>query len=167
MRAIHVLFYKPSSDDHWLNSVVSAISPPYSHCDIQFDDDTASSIYQNETVYMYKKTFSRLNYERISLSVSDQEYAKIFKFCETNCKKQTKFDLYGMIGSFVPFYMFQPAEKTFCSRYIVEALQASGRSEFLEVNSIKSSPSTLHRFLSSINKSFIHIPEKRFTKCIV
>ena len=166
MRAVHILFYRPSKDDHWLNNLVSSISPPYSHCDIQFENDIASSIYQNECVYMCKKTFSRLNYERISLTVTDQEYHNMLEFCEKKCSNQTGFDVYGMIGCFIPFYNFTPSNKTFCSRYVVEALQ-SGRSEYDTLTSHKTSPSVLYKFLVAKNKSFIHIPEKRITKCTV
>lgn len=167
MKAIHVLFYKPDGTDHWINKLVSSFSPPYSHCDLQFDDETATSIYQNESVYMYKKTFSRINYDRISLTVTDYEYKKIFDFCTQQCKNNTEFDMMGMIGTFIPLYMFKPKNKTFCSRYIIEALQSSGKEDFLSLDSVKNTPSNLHTFLSAKNKSFIHIPNKRFTKCIV
>ena len=157
------MFYKPNSGDHWLNTLVTKISPPYSHCDIQFEHDIASSIYQNESVYMCQKTFARLNYDRVSLTFNDTEYENIFSFCETHCKQGTSFDLMGMIGSYVPFYHFKPENKTFCSRFVVEALQASGRSEFSALNSVKTSPSSLFHFLSQKNKTFIHISPKRMT----
>ena len=70
MRAVHVLFYRPQPDDLWLNHVVTFVSPPYSHCDIQFENEVTSSIYQHETVYMEKKSLSRLNFERISVKVT-------------------------------------------------------------------------------------------------
>jgi hypothetical protein len=161
MRAVHVLFYKPQPDDLWLNHVVTFVSPPYSHCDIQFENEMASSIYQNETVYMEKKSFSRLNYERISLTFTDQEYSKIYMFCDESHRSQVKFDPVGMIGSFIPLYSFRPSKKTFCSRYVTEALQASGRPEYKELKSARISPSGLHAFLASAQKSFLHIPSKR------
>jgi hypothetical protein len=161
MRAIHVLFYVPQSDDHWLNHVVTKISPPYSHCDIQFENEVASSIYQNETVYMHQKSFSRLNYHRISLSVNEEEYQKIYSFCENACKNFVAFDPIGMVGTFIPFYNFRPPDKTFCSRYVCEALQASGRGEFKNMAPARTSPSQLHTELHKLKKSFFHIPNKR------
>lgn len=161
MRGVHVLFYKPNPDDHWLNSLVTRISPPYSHCDIQFENDIAASIYQNESVYMCQKTFARLNYERVSLTFDEKEYMNIFKFCESHCMRGTSFDLMGMIGSYLPLYNYKPSDKTFCSRFVVEALQSSGREVFMELNSAKTSPSSLFKFLSQENKSFLHIPAKR------
>ena len=161
MRGVHVLFYKPSPEDHWLNTLVTKVSPPFSHCDIQFENDIASSIYQNENVYMCQKSFARMNYERISLTFSDDEYNKIFDFCESHCKRGTSFDLMGMIGSYIPLYNFKPRDKTFCSRFVVEALQASGKEVFYEMNAIKTSPSSLFKFLNQEKKTFLHISSKR------
>jgi hypothetical protein len=164
MRAVHVLFYQPQSDDHWLNHVVTRLSPPYSHCDIQFDDEVASSIYQNETVYMHKKSFSRLNYHRISLTFTEEEYWKIYSFCEHSCKLLVKFDPMGMVGSYIPFYYFQPKDRTFCSRYVTEALQASGRPAFMSLSPARITPSQLHSILQQTHASFLHIPDKRMAK---
>jgi len=164
MRAVHVLFYLPQPDDHWLNHLVTRISPPYSHCDIQFDDEVASSIYQNETVYMQKKSFSRLNYHRVSLSVADDEYKRIYDFCEKSCQNMVQFDPMGMVGTFIPFYNFRPPGKTFCSRYVCEALQASGREEFMKLAPARTSPSQLHHTLQESKKGFIHVSNKRMMK---
>ena len=167
MRAVHVLFYRPQPDDLWLNHVVTFVSPPYSHCDIQFENEVASSIYQNETVYLEKKSFSRLNYERVSMTFTDAEYAKIYSFCEDAHRAQVKFDPVGMVGSFLPLYAFRPSAKTFCSRYVAEALQASGKEEYNGINPARTSPSALHAFLSSAQKSFLHIPSKRLMKVAI
>jgi hypothetical protein len=161
MRALHVLFYKPEKGDHWLNHLVTFISPPYSHCDLQFENDIATSIYQNESVYIEKKNFTRCNYKRVSLSISDEEYNKILKFCENHHKNKTKFDIHGMLGCFLPFYNFKPKEKTFCSRYIVEALQESNIHELKLLNAPKISPSMLFFCLETLNKSFIHVSNSR------
>ena len=161
MRAVHVLFYRPQLDDHWLNHLVTTFNPPFSHCDIQFDDEVASSIYQNETVYMCKKSFSRLNYERISFIVSELEFNAIYDFCERSCKDMVRFDPMGMVGTFIPFYYLRPAQRTFCSRYVCEALQASGRAEFEHLSPARTTPSHLYSVLSGQNKSFIHVGQKR------
>ena len=167
MRAVHVLFYRPNKDDRWLNHVVTTFSPPFSHCDLQFDDNLATSIYQNEPVYMETKSFSRLNYERHSICVSDDEYRKIRKFCENKHKEKIFFDPVGMVMSFFPLlYWRAPSNKTFCSRYITEALQASERNEFKALNSIHTTPSSLYNFLSVQNKSFLHISDSRLHKVI-
>ena len=166
MRAVHLLFYKPQSDDHWVNHVVSAFSPPYSHCDIQFDDGIASSIYQNETVYLQKKSFSRLNYKRVSLTFTDDESARIREFCEKAHGSRVGFDLTGMICSYLPWGSRKPPDKTFCSRYIAEALKHSGRSEYRSLESSRATPSGLHNMLSSSHKSFIDVSEARMKRIV-
>ncbi len=161
MRAIHILFYKPQSSDHWLNHLVTFFTPPFSHCDMQFEDEYASSIYQNESVYFEKKNFTRNNYVRVSLSFSDEEYSKIYEFCQKAHKSQVWFDPVGMIGSFLPFYFFTPTKKTFCSRYVIEALQQSERSDFCNLCSAKMNPSKLYFHLNEMNKSFLHVSRTR------
>jgi hypothetical protein len=161
MRALHVVFYQPESSDHWLNHVVTFINPPFSHCDLQFDNDVASSIYQNETVYLEKKNFTRANYKRLSITLTEEQYSNVFKFCENHHKNRTEFDIHGMFGCFVPFYNFKPKNKTFCSRYVVEALQKSDIIQFKNLNSSKVSPSMLYECIESLNKSFIHLSNSR------
>ena len=165
MRAVHVLFYQPNSDDFWLNHLVAMFSPPYSHCDIQFEDGVASSIYQNETVYMQTKQFSRLNYKRVSLTFSDDEYNRILQFCRKAHQARVAFDLPGMLCAYFPWGSRKPADKTFCSRYICEALKCSGRSEFAPLEPSCVTPSSLHSHLVTNNKSFLHVSESRM-KCI-
>ena len=161
MRAVHVLFYQPQSDDYWLNHVVTMFSPPYSHCDVQFEDGVASSIYQTETVYMHAKQFSRLNYKRVSLTFTDAEYARIRKFCSTAHETKVGFDLPGMLCAYLPWGSRKPTDRTFCSRYICEALQHSGRPEFGPLESSVVTPSSLHSLLVTNNKSFLHVSESR------
>lgn len=166
MRAVHVLFYKPQADDFWLNHVVVAFSPPYSHCDIQFDDGIASSVYQNEAVYMEAKKFSRLNYERVSLTFTDDEYARIFKFCETSYRTRVGFDLTGMLCAYLPWRSRMPTDKTFCSRYICEALNESHRDEFVKLDPSSVTPSSLHTKLAENNRRFIDVSAGRMRQLL-
>ena len=164
MRAIHVLFYKPSAGDHWINHLVTSLSPPFSHCDLQFDDGTATSVYQWEAVYMEKKNFTRLNYERISITLDDHEYQQVWEFCQAAFKAQVRFDMIGMALSRIPIGLRKPSDRTYCSRYVIEALQKSGRAEFNKLNPLTTSPSTLHTALDATGKGFIHISEARMKR---
>jgi len=166
MRAVHVLFYEPQSDDYWLNHVVTMFSPPYSHCDIQFEDGVASSIYQNETVYMYPKQFSRLNYKRVSLTFTDSEYERILQFCRAAHGSKIGFDLPGMLCAYLPWGSRRPQDRTFCSRYVCEALQCSARTEFGHLEPSRVTPSTLHALLVGTNKSFLHVSESRMKNIV-
>jgi hypothetical protein len=164
MRAIHVLFYSPQPDDHWLNHLVTYFSPPYSHCDLQFEDGTATSIYQHEAVYLEPKSFSRLNYHRVSLSVTDAEYGRIQQFCQHAHREGVGFDYAGMVMAYLPYSPRQPADKTFCSRFIVEALQQSGRPEFAHAHPPSVTPSSLHELLANTNKGFLHVSDARLQR---
>ena len=161
MRAVHVLFYAPVADDVLLNHIVTAFDPPYSHCDIQFEDGFASSVYQFEDVYWEKKNFSRLNYARISLALEEAEYARVRSFCVQSHNEHHAFDLWGMLLSKMPIAIRRPSRRTFCSRYVLEALQQSGRPEFAAHDPVLASPSSLHALLSGTGKSFLHVSEKR------
>ena len=164
MRAIHVLFYKPEAEDHWINHLVTAVSPPYSHCDMQFDDGTATSIYQNESVYMQKKNFSRTNYARISFTLNDAEYNRVKKFCDKAHTDKIKFDMLGMLCSSLPIGIRHPPDKTFCTRYILEALHQSGRLDLQLIDPLTTPPSTLYNSLRELGNGFIHVPEVRMQR---
>lgn len=161
MRAVHIHFYRPGSDDHWINHAVTRVSPPYSHCDLQFDTGVATSIYQNETVYMQSKTFSRLNYDCISLTLNEPEYARVYNFCQDAHRRKVGFDLLGMLCSTLPVGLRRPQHVTFCSRYVVEALQQSGDKSFAALDPLLTTPSSLHSAIDNLHSSFLHIPAKR------
>lgn len=166
MRALHVLFYRPDADDRWLNKLVIAVSPPFSHCDLQLDNGMATSIYQDESVYIERKNFTRINYERISIALDEAEYARVVAFCEHAHRTGVVFDPVGMVLSSVPLAApwvaaRRPADRTFCSRYLLEALQATGRPEFTRHSPATTTPSALYRILKEHGKEFIHISEKR------
>jgi hypothetical protein len=161
MRAVHVLFYRPQTDDHWINHLVSFFSPPFSHCDIQFEDGLASSIYSRESVYLQQKRFSRLNYERISLTMTDDEYAQVMAFCKQAHSTKVQFDLPGMLMSYMPMGSVRREGLTYCSRYIAEALQASLRKDFSNMRTGAVSPSSLYRTLKEQHRSFVYVAANR------
>jgi hypothetical protein len=166
MRAIHVVFYRPSADDHWLNHAVTRFAPPYSHCDLQFDTGVATSIYQNECVYMQPKTFSRANYDRVSFTLDETEYERVFNFCKAACDRKVRFDMLGMLCSTLPFVVRSPQNATFCSRYVLEALQQSGNPKFSNHRPMTTTPSSLHDALNGLTSNFIHIPDIRISKLV-
>lgn len=164
MRSLNVVFYQPKDDDHWLNKVVSTFSPPYCHCDILFDDSIATSIYQKETVYQEKKSLSREGYTWVSLTFTDEELDRIRKFCDKCFHDKVEFDELGMYLSFLPYNPMQSETKTFCSKFIWEALQKSERSEFTSSRAGTMTPSRIYRALKKMDKSFLNISVKRLEK---
>ena len=163
MKAVHLLFYRPLPEDKWLNHVVTFFDPPFSHCDLQFDNNIATSIYQNECVYIEQKSFSRLNYERLSISLRDDEHERLVKYCTEAYKNKVSFDMTGMILSYVPFISRNPENRTFCSRYVYSALKHSGNALFQSHDPSKMTPSKLYNIVKAVDKTFLHISEKRMS----
>lgn len=161
MRHIDVVFYKPNADDQFLNHLVAFVSPPYSHCDLRFDDGVVTSIYQNESVYQERKSLSREGYEWVSLAFSDSEYDAIRRFCDSSFQRGVSFDYVGMILSYLPYNFRNSPDRTFCSKFVWDALQQSNRPEFMAWRSASMTPSRIFGVLDSTNKKFLNISERR------
>lgn len=73
-----------------------AYDPPFSHCDIQFEDNMASSVYSGEKVYWKKRGFKKPGYSRITLSADTATYNKAYSMCEERAKDGYDFDAIGM-----------------------------------------------------------------------
>ena len=148
MPMIHVLFYEPNSADHFLNHVVTRYDPPFSHCDVQFEDGMASSVFQYETVYWRRRGFRKPGYKRITVSASQADYRKAYSLCQERANKQYKFDAIGMYTLPLPSAMhYERDGYTFCSKHCTEVLQLARIKavEGLEAKSV--TPSALHEAL--------------------
>ena len=164
MRSLDVIFYRPTKEDHWINHMVSFMNPPYSHCDLLFDDGVATSIYNHERVYQERKSFSRKEYEWLSLSFTDDEIRRIRRFCDDCHKKRVEFDFWGMLLSYLPYNPRDSDTKTFCSKFVWEALQRSNRVEFTSKNAATMTPSRIFRSIEKMNRSFLNVSPKRLDR---
>lgn len=164
MRTLIITFYRPDESDHWINHLVTTFDPPYSHCDMLFDDQVATSIYQNESVYQEKKTFSRPQYDWIALVFTEDEIKRIREFCDRSFHNKVKFDFLGMLLAYLPYSPRKPVDKTFCSRFIWESLQMSQKAEFLGHDSRTMTPSRMHGILDAMNKKFMEVSPKRLMR---
>lgn len=177
MRTIRVMFLEAVPNDPFVNRIVSRIDPPYCHVELEFDDNTqgpclASSIFAGETVFFKRRTFSNPNYTTITLHVEDSSYARIVKFCEQKAKGNVQFDSWGMYSSWLAACIPGPlrrclapvcfqTNRTFCSRFVTEALQAGDIPEVRGVDACLMRPSLLHKRLStSTRKCFSTVPYK-------
>jgi hypothetical protein len=124
MPLIHVLFYAPNPDDHFLNHIVTRYDPPFSHCDVQFEDGMASSVFQHETVYWRKRSFRKPGYKKISIPVSHADYGKAYNMCQDRAAQNFAFDAIGMYTLPLPASMqYERDGFTFCSKHCTEVLQ--------------------------------------------
>jgi hypothetical protein len=155
MPYLNVYFYKPAENDRFWNHVVVNFDGPFSHCDVQFDDNRmASSIYMGESVYFRKRKFSNPNYQPpIVLYVSPAGYKEAADLCSTRSKEQYQFDMIDQLLS--PFGISIGRQKyTYCSRHCAEVLKAAGVSCLKDVDTSCISPSQLYRLIR--NQRVIH-----------
>ena len=150
MPLIHAYFYSPHETDHFVNHIVTSFDPPYSHCDVQFEDGMASSVFQGEKLYWRRRTFRKPGYSRITLSVDAQGYQRAYQMCVDRFAKEYTFDAIGMytlpLAPLMPV-MMDRSGRTFCSRHCAEVLQAAGVRSMRTIDPRTMTPSMLQRGL--------------------
>lgn len=147
MPLIHAYFYQPSESDHRLNHLVTRWDPPYAHCDIQFEDGMASSVFAGEKVYWRKRGFRKPGYSRITLSVNQAEYDRAYRQCKE--RAGLEFDAVGMYLMPVAALMrWDRPTHTFCSKHCTEVLQTAGIRAVAALAPHTTTPSALRRALS-------------------
>lgn len=156
---VSVLFLKGRGDDPFMNKITSwlgkAIHNNEGFCHVEITVPghqgvyTSSSIYQGETVTMtHSKTFSNPGYLVHSIVVNAHELDSLTKFIKSKHDAKVSFDKFGMMFASLPFQVWSPSDsKTFCSRYVTEALQAAGLECVQGVNASITTPSKLYNIL--------------------
>lgn len=147
MPLIHAYFYSPNSEDkHILNHIVTKWDPPFAHCDVQFEDGMASSLYQGENVYWRKRGFKKPGYTRVTVSVGQDEYNRAYQMCHERFLQQYSFDAVGMYT--LPLSLGIDRDRcTFCSKHCTQVLQAAGVRGVSSLDARTMTPSALHRAL--------------------
>ena len=160
---IHIMFLQPDPEkDPWLNRLTAALGgvihqcQGFCHVEISVPhgvDHVSSSIYQGECVSCNKtKTFANPGYIVHSISVTHDELTKIKKFMGDSYSNKVKFDSDGMYFALLPFSVSTtPKNKTFCSRYVTEALQTAGINCVEGIDASLVSPSKLYKLLTEDN----------------
>ncbi len=155
MPLIHAYFYAPSDDDHYINHLVTTWDPPYSHCDVQFQDGMASSVFRGECVYWKKRGFKKPGYSRVTLSVGAEEYDRAYALCRDRHLSGVAFDALGMYTlPLASLFGVDRKTHTFCSKHCIEVLQAAGVKAVSHLVPQATTPSGLRRALHSA--SVIH-----------
>lgn len=160
---IILLFYTPGPADHWLNKLVAYWKPPFSHVEIAFPERYGdapwdkeiygSSVYQKECVFFKRKTYARDGYESICFEVAQWQYDAIKQFCRTCAEMGVPFNRLAMYTSFLPTQLYSDYYGTFCSKYIVDALQ-QGRIDWVSgVNPNLLSPSCIYSLYVNSRKN--------------
>lgn len=146
MPLIHALFYTPNPKDHITNHLVTRFDAPFSHCDVQFEDGMASSVYQGETVYWKHRGFKKPGYTRVTMSVDQAGYNKAYQLCKDRSERKMKFDAWGMY--MLPLTRSADRQDyTFCSKHCTEILQVAGVRNAMGLDPNSMTPSALRRAL--------------------
>ena len=75
-------FYDPARDtEGLLNMVVAFTDPPFCHCEIQFPDNVACSIYTGSRVVMKERTFDTANYTVVELYDAEHKIQRARQIC--------------------------------------------------------------------------------------
>jgi hypothetical protein len=151
MPCIHVYFYTPAITDHLLNHVVTRYDPPFSHCDVQFEDGMASSVYQRETVYWRRRGFKKPGYTKLSMPVMQADYNRAYTLCQQRSARQFAFDAIGMYT--LPLHsslQFEREGYTFCSKHCTEVLQAANVRAVAGLVAKSVTPSALQQALKQV-----------------
>ena len=156
MPLIHAYFYSPRETDDFINHIVTSFDPPFSHCDVQFEDGMASSVFAGEKLYWRRRTFRKPGYSRITLSVDAEGYRRAYAMCVDRFAKEYTFDAIGMYTlPLAPLMMVdRGGARTFCSRHCAEVLQAAGVRSMRTVEARTMTPSMLQRGL--VGNAVIH-----------
>lgn len=150
MPFIKVYFYKPAPSDPFWNKLVTTYDGPYSHCDVQFENKMASSIYMNEPLYFKQRKFSNPNYHPpVVLSIPDpNKYRNAYNLCHTRHKQQYQCDMIGQLTMAAGFPV--PRENyTYCSKHCAEVLQEAGVPGLQNADASVITPSGLYRLLNN------------------
>lgn len=172
--SLRVWFYQPQSpSEPTVNRMVARADGPYCHCELQFSDDVACTIYMQSAVVLRPRRFSSPNYTCLRVACTRAQEAECRRWAESAFRLQVPFSVVRMVNAFcrVPFVAAphalcthqhaQHVEEevkllvptgTFCSELCVRALQAGGVLD-KEMTAAHATPSALARALLAFDDS--------------
>jgi hypothetical protein len=168
---VDLLFYVPQEDDHYVNHIVAKLHGPFSHVEIGFRSYSqhinargvastseclfGSSIFQGGKVFFKPKSYSRDGYTSIGLKLTKQQHDALLLFCQHSARSGIKFDGGGMIRASLPVILFADShDRTFCSKYVTDALKFAGIPEMAGVDGRMTTPSSLYAHIKENMKSY-------------
>lgn len=155
---VHLLFLEPCDGDHALNKLTAYVGgklhgKKLCHVEVCMPDGNAgyvsSSIYNGESVSLNRhKTFANPGYTVHTISVSQKQLQAMLDHVHESHRTGVRFDHLGMFMASLPFQILPSSRRrTFCSRYVVDVLQAAGLEEVCALNPSITTPSRLYKVL--------------------
>lgn len=153
MPNLRIWFYDPSSDTEGVvNKLVAYADPPYCHCELQFPDGSACSIYMGSSVLMKKRAFDTTSYTLIEVSASEEQVQHAYKSCIEARDLSIKFSSVQMLSCIYLWPSTSTNQKyTFCSKLIAKILVDA--SILPDNTNVNITPSALHRLLAPLRNT--------------
>lgn len=147
--SVKVWFFDPSRDERssMFNSLVARLGEhPFCHCEVQFPDGVAFTVYMGTKVIKRERNFDTVCYKCIDIpcSIKNQRCARMF--AEQRHRDGQNFSMMSMIGSFVPMPGSATSAGTFCSKLCCEILQSGGMLA-CTIDANSTTPSSLYSHL--------------------
>ena len=149
MPYLKVWFYDPSGDDEGvLNHLVARLDGPYCHCEVQFTDQKACTVYMNSPIIFKQRAFDREMYTCVMLACTAAQEIKDKDFIDRQMQQNVTFSTLAMSLAMMPTVVPYMGKGTFCSKLCADILIEGGLLE-AGVKTDKLSPSALHRLIST------------------
>lgn len=149
---VDVWFYNCRLDhrQNWLNRLVTAVDPPFCHCEIQIPSGEAFSVYSGSKVVSRDRTFDDQYYTCVRVPCSPAQLASVTDYCNTLVNTGVTFHplcLLATVTGGAASYLINTKMHTCCSRMITEAL---ANAEIIN-SRVDISPSALHRLVHPLS----------------
>lgn len=131
--SLRLWFYAPvSPSEPTVNRLVARADGPYCHCELQFSDDFALTIYMQSPVLLRVRRFSSSNYSCMHIACTRAQEAECRRCAEMAFEQQVPFSVVRMFNAFcrVPF-----VPKPLNSIKTPDALRTQGVSELVSTGS--------------------------------
>jgi hypothetical protein len=162
MKTIYQLkihFYDPLGDqDGMINHLVRKTNGPYCHCEVQFINGLACSIYMGTTVCLKHRGFDESRYTTLTIPCSKQGHTSALDLAHRYYDSGVKFSGFKMASSMlsIPLNVFSVEQHgTFCSELVANLLVSAGVLPRTTMTHCVT-PSSLYRLLES--KTFVSSP---------
>lgn len=123
---LRVWFYDPGNDPHGIvNKVVARLDGPFCHCEVQFPDTVAFSVYMGTQVVQKARAFDPARYTCVCVPCSRSDMLLARQCAEKNITQS--FSMMQMLLALAPgtWPASSQTRGTFCSKLVGEVLLAA------------------------------------------
>jgi hypothetical protein len=131
--------------------MVAFADPPYCHCELQFQDSDACSIYMGSPVVMKKRTFDDSHYTAVRLVVTETQSHRAKALCSQKVARGVRFSSMQMLVCVSTWHASDNPDFTFCSKLVADVLVHAD--VLPSTTNCHITPSALYRLLRSLEQS--------------